>query len=248
MRSVIVSFLFVMTMTIAYPLFGEDKIIVAASDNYPPYIDSGNPEDGLLMEIIRAAYTTQGYTVEIEYVPWARALSGLLKGTYDIIPDIYYNDSRTEKMQFSDPLVKVEIKIISRIEEKFDYTKFEDLRGKTIGVIRRYFYNEQFEAATSFSKIEASGLMQNINRLINRRIDLTLEDQLVAKTQMSELDISLLEKVYFSEEPFSVNELYLVSSFINIRCAELVGAFNIGLEEIKSNGVYNEIMEKYGIE
>ncbi|MBF0379049.1 MAG: amino acid ABC transporter substrate-binding protein, partial [Desulfamplus sp.] len=63
----------------------EEKIIIAAADPYPPFVDPEDPEEGLSLVIIRAAYKTQGYTVKMEYVPWARAEALTIQGKYDIL-------------------------------------------------------------------------------------------------------------------------------------------------------------------
>ena len=57
------------------------NVITAAMDPWPPFIDPQHPKEGLGLEVIRAAYKTQGYTVRMEYVPWARAEAGVVDGT-----------------------------------------------------------------------------------------------------------------------------------------------------------------------
>jgi len=230
------------------PVSCNTKTIYAASDNYPPYIDSNSPDDGLLMEIIRAAYNTQGYSVELDYVPWARAFSGVLNGTYDILPDVYYNESRALDLQFSTPLTINDIRIISNVDDKFNFTHTEDLTGKDVGVIRGYFYSKEFNEASNFTKVESSGFIQNIYRMLNGRIDLTIEDKLVARTLLFEENPALLEKFIFSESSVTSNKLYIACPFSNKRYVEIIGAFNTGLEIIKTNGIYSEIIEKYNTE
>lgn len=46
-----------------------DKTLTAASDPWPPFVDPQHPKEGLSLEIIRAAFQTQGYTIKMEYVP-----------------------------------------------------------------------------------------------------------------------------------------------------------------------------------
>ncbi len=53
------------------------------------------------LEIIRAAYKTQGHEVVMEYVPWARAESGVKNGSYDIVPFTWRTDARVKVLLFS---------------------------------------------------------------------------------------------------------------------------------------------------
>ena len=76
------------------------KTIVAASDPFPPFVDPNNPTGGLTIEVIRAAYKTQGHDVKVEYVPWARAEAGVASGIYDILPNMWFSEARSKSFLF----------------------------------------------------------------------------------------------------------------------------------------------------
>jgi len=229
-------------------IYSDDKTIVAAYCEYPPYMSSNNPVGGVLLEIVRAAYKTQDYSVEIEYLSWARALDGVIKGIYDIAPGAWFDDSREDQMLFSVPFFKGNIKFISSAYDKYDINDINDLSGKDVGLIRGYAYSQDIEDAKHFTKFLSSDFIQNIHRLINGRIDLTIEDELVAKTSLIQEDPALLEQIYFSKNSYITNNFYVTCSYVNPRHKEFINAFNRGFEEIKANGVYNEIIKKYGLE
>lgn len=37
------------------------KVVTAAADPWPPFVDPENPKEGLSMEIVKEAFKTQGY-------------------------------------------------------------------------------------------------------------------------------------------------------------------------------------------
>ena len=116
-------------LLLALPAMGAMKTIVAAADPYPPFVDPKNPLDGLSLEIARAAYKTQGYEVKMEYVPWARAESGVKAGTYDILPNTWHTEARTKELLYSTAYAVNTVKFIKLKGDPFEYTGPERLRS-----------------------------------------------------------------------------------------------------------------------
>lgn len=236
-------FLIVSTMSAA----GSGKTIIAAADAWPPFVDDKNPTDGLNLEIIRAAYKTQGYEVKMVYVPWARAELGVENGVYDILPDVWLTDKRKKYLFFSDSFAKNDLKFIKRKGDTFEFNTLKSLARKTVGTIVGYGYGNEFLKSNDFEKEEVTTLLQNIKKLLLNRIDLTLEDELVARTLIEKEDASLLSQIEFTKNSLSTNYMYVAAGLKNPRHKELINAFNKGLAEIKTNGTYNKIFEGYGI-
>lgn len=226
----------------------KQNIIISAADPWPPFVDPDNPSDGLSLEIIRSAFDAQGYTVVMEYVPWARAESGVIKGTYDILPDVWKTLERSENMLFSHPYAKNSVKFIKRKGHEFEYTDIDSLSGLRIGVIRGFGYSNEFLSSEKFTREPVSTFMQNIYKLLHKRIDLTLEDEIVAIHTIKQKEPNLLKNIEFVDKPLSINELHISAGYNNPRHEEIINAFNEGLKEIKASGKYSEIFKKYGFE
>ncbi|MBF0468343.1 MAG: transporter substrate-binding domain-containing protein, partial [Desulfamplus sp.] len=86
-----------------------------------------------------------------------------------------------------------------------------------------------------------------IKKLVAKRIDLTLEDEIVASALISKADPSLMSKIKFTQNSITSNNLYVSSGIANPRHKEIIEAFNKGLAEIKANGEFNKIFESYGV-
>ncbi|MBF0468344.1 MAG: transporter substrate-binding domain-containing protein [Desulfamplus sp.] len=225
----------------------EEKNIVAAADPWPPFVDPSDIKEGLSLVIIRAAYKTQGYTVKMEYVPWARAEAMVNIGKYDILPDVWMTQKRKETMLFSQPYASNTIKFIKSVDDPFEYNGLESLRGKRIGTVRGYGYGDKFLASTDFIREEVVDFMTNIRKLVAKRIDLTLEDEIVARVAVAKSEPSLLTEIKFTENGLSSNNLHISSGLANPRNKEIIEAFNKGLAEIKASGEFNRLFEIYGI-
>ena len=183
----------------------------------------------------------------MKYVPWKRAMEGVKSGSFDILPNAWMTEERKEFMRYSKPYTTNKIKFIKLAEDPFEYNGISSLDGKKIGVIRGYGYGNEFMEADNFEKEVASDFISNIKKLVGNRFDLTLEDEIVARIKIAKYDQSILDKIEFTENPLSSEDLYITCGFKNPQNKQIISAFNKGLKIIKENGTYDKIMEKYGI-
>ncbi|QZA78526.1 transporter substrate-binding domain-containing protein [Deefgea tanakiae] len=223
------------------------KTIVAVSDPFPPFVDPSNPSGGLAIEVIRAAYKTQGHEVKVEYVPWARAEAGVASGIYDILPNMWFSEARSKNFLFSTAYVNNTIRFVKRKGDPFVFQGIESLKGKTVGVTRGYTYSDAFKNSTLFRREDANGLLINLKKLQAKRIDLTLDDEAVVNDTISRNNPKLLSEIEMAEGHLSVNPLYVVSGIKNPNHKEWIESFNAGLKVIKENGVLADIFKKYGL-
>jgi len=77
--------------------------------------------------------------------------------------------------------MRSEIKFIKRRGDPFEYHGLGSLTGKTVGIVKGYGYGDEFLNATNFTRPEVAHTLQNIKKLALGRIDLTLEDEVVAR-------------------------------------------------------------------
>ena len=225
----------------------QGRPVTAVADPWPPYLEEGSAKSGLAADITRAAFATQGYELRVELMPWARAEAGVRSGTYDLLLDTWMTIRRREYLAFSQPYAVSEIKFIKRKGDPFEFMGLNSLRGKTVGTIAGYGYNDAFLDSPLFARDETTDLMSNIRKLLRGRIDLTLEDELVAKSIIAESSPAFLGEIEFTKVALSSNPLYVAPGLANPRHAELIEAFDRGLAAIRENGVYADILERYGM-
>lgn len=224
-----------------------EKTIVAAADPWPPYVDQKNPTEGLALEIIRAAFKTQGYAVKMEWVPWTRALDGIKGGKYDILPDAWIVEEQAKFLAYSEPLATNEIKFIKRKGDPFEYNGLESLKGKRVGIVKDYGYTDAFIGSALFTRDESTDLMVNVAKLVASRVDLTLEDELVARFRMKSENPALLSQVEFTRSSLSSVGLH-VAAKKSTHGKEILDAVDKGLAIIKANGTYAQLFAKYGLQ
>ncbi len=226
----------------------ELETILAVADPWPPYIDKTHPQMGVSVEIANAAYATQGYKVKQVMVPWARALEGTRTGTFDLILDAWWSSERSKEFMFSRPYLDGSVKLIKRRGEPFEYKGISSLYGKQVAVVRGYAYNEDFSAAEEISHFEVIDFASAVAMLMRGRVDFAIENELVARYRIAQVAPESLSKIEFVEPPLSINLVYVISGYRNPRHNEYISAFNRGLEIIRANGVYDDILKRNGLQ
>jgi polar amino acid transport system substrate-binding protein len=223
-------------------LFSHAEKITAAGDPWPPFLDPDKANNGIVVEIATAAFATQGYELEMNFVPWARALLGVKNASYDLLLGTWWTEERTSYLYYSDPYLKNSVKFIKKKGDPFEYDGLTSLTGKSVGVVRGYAYSDDFLAAKDFKRPEATELITNIKKLVAGRINLAIEDELVATDIIANKAPELLSQIEFCKVPFSSNALHVTSGLANAKHKKLITAFNKGLQVIKANGEYDKIL------
>ncbi len=116
-----------------------------------------------------------------------------------------------------------------------------------MGTIAGYSYTDDFATSTLFTRDEVSDFMTNIHKLIAGRIDLAIEDEVVARSRIAKEDPALMDKLVFVDPPLSSNGLHIVAGLVHPNHKEIIAAYNSGLAAIKASGAYDEILQKYGL-
>lgn len=217
--------------------------LTAGADPWPPYIDQSLPKGGVSVQIADAALRTQGYTVQNKILPWSRALEEVKQARVDLILDAWWSQERSEHFLYSRPYINGPVKFIRRKSEPFTYEDLSSLNGKSLVMVRDYAYGEALMSAKNYTRYQAHNFMQGIQMLVRNRVDLAVENELVARTRIAQESPELLKQLVFVDNPLSDNYVYLIVSYKHPKHQEIIGAFNRGLDIILKNGVYQEILK-----
>ncbi len=226
--------------------WGADKVVTAVGDPWPPFTDPEKPSKGLAVEIAEAAMKTQGYRLEMSFMPWARAEDGVKKGTYDFLLCTWMTEARKPVLFYSESYSENRLTFVKSKGSDFEFRGIDSLKGLTVGVVRDYGYGDEFMNATGFNREAAPDFLTNAKKVVAGRVDLTVEDEVVASSLLMGTDLA--DKIAFTENALTVEPLYVTSGLANPRHKELIEAFNRGLEEIKKDGTYDRILGNYGLQ
>lgn len=228
------------------PVMAGEKLRLVA-DSWPPFTDSDLPGGGLATSIVTAALARAGYTSEVEEVPWARALMGVGEGRYDILIDTWYNDSRTRVGQFSKPYLTNRIRLLRQQDKPLQYTKLADLYPYSIAVVRDYAYSDSFDSDTRLHKVPVRTFSSAVRMLAAGRVDLTVEDEFVARHFLQRESKEVREAVSFVEPALGENNLHILVSLKHPEHSRIVERFDRAIAAMKADGSYARLLRQHGL-
>lgn len=241
-----------LTFFSAWPATAESLINIAAEENVFPYsfTENGEPR-GIDYDIVVEAGKRMPIHYEIRFAPWKRMMYSLEKGICDAGFGLFYKKERESSVIFTKtPLHHSSYSIFVKKGKEFKFESIKDLYGKTVGNIRGYKVNEEFDKAVNDGKIrveEVTEVIQNAKKLEFERVDCAVaHHDLMLYTLKSN---GLADKIVELPKPVETNKpVYLVFSRIgkNIDDKEaFVKRFDAVLENMRNDGTFQKIYDKY---
>jgi polar amino acid transport system substrate-binding protein len=218
---------------------------VVHSGTWPPYADEGLPQQGLAIDLVTTALQRAGHTTQVRVDSLDRILEGGKLGVYDVFATPWYSEERNQYLAFSEPYLESRICFIKRKDKKFEFNSFRDLNGMMIGVVKDYAYDEDFNEARDLIKISERNLIQNLLKLTQNRLDLTLDDELVLKYEINRYMPNSMKELELLPKPLAVRGVHIGVSRENPAHAQIVADFNKAIADMKKDGSYDRIVAKH---
>ncbi|MEG3758703.1 transporter substrate-binding domain-containing protein [Pseudoalteromonas carrageenovora] len=228
-----------------------------ATLDWPPYIGNDLCKKGWVYQFSVALLHSKGYSVYIEFLPWARAVRNVELGKADILlPEYFIEDTapsdyvtdktRRELLGLSNSFLGGEIAFIKRKEDKDRFTgNLKSLKGHKIGVVRGYQNTPEFDAMMDngeFETIKTVDDLQLVQILVAKRVDLIIGDPQVLKFAISYSTLSddkkqfLLNSIEQETTPLQYNPFYFAISKLTPSWLTVLEDINKGLYQFHNSG------------
>ncbi|WP_169085854.1 amino acid ABC transporter substrate-binding protein [Paenibacillus sp. PL91] len=216
------------------------KLRIGTEGTYAPFTfhDESGKLTGFDVEIAEAITERLGLKAEFIETSWDSIIAGLDAERFDtIFNQVGITDERKEKYDFSDDYI-VSKAVLIVPEDNTDIKTFADLKGKKAG---QSLTSNLAEIARENGAeiVTTDGFNQAIDLLASGRIDATVNDGLSfldLKKQKPDLPLKIVD-----EAPDAAKNAALFRKGNEA----LIEAVNGALAEIKSDGTYLKISEKY---
>jgi L-cystine transport system substrate-binding protein len=213
---------------------------VGTEGTYPPftYHDESNALVGFDVEIAQEIAKHLGVKAEFVEGPWDGLIAGIDANRYDVVVNqVGITDARKEKYDFSEPYIASKAVLIVK-GDNTDITSFESLKGKKSAQTLTSNFGKLAEASGA-ELVGTDGFDQSVALVLQGRADATINDSLSFfdfKKKQADANLKIA-----AEQPNADYSGVLLAK----GKPELLEAINKALEEIKADGTYAAISEKY---
>lgn len=216
---------------------------VGVDNTYPPfeYVVDGELI-GIDIDLINAIAEDQGFKIEIEQMDFAGIIPSMQSGELAIgMGGMSITDERKETVDFSDPYFEAGISLVAA-EDNTDINGLEDLDGKKVvvknGTVGAKFAEDN-KAEYNFEIVQVSDSASMFQEVTNGTVDALMEDYPVISYAIAVSDLKF--KIVGDR---LTGDNYGIS-VLKGKNDELLKMINDGLENLKENGKYDEIMDEY---
>ena len=225
---------------------GSDKTWVIAMDTvFRPfeYTDEKGEFVGIDVDIIKAVAANQGFNIDIQSLGWDAAVTAVQAGQADaLLAGASITDERKANgWIFSDSYYDSYQVFAAKTDSGIE--SLDDLKGKTIAVKNatagaNYAESLKDEYGFKIDTYEDSPTMYQA--VVLGQADACVEDKPIMADNIKTggLDLTIVESTASEVAPYGF-------AIMNEDNQELLDMFNKGLQEIKDNGTYDEILNKY---
>lgn len=238
-----ISLVLFISLLIINPLKAQPVRII--TEHFPPYnYEEDGQIQGLSSEVVQAVLQQMDLDVDIELYPWARAYDLAKTEKNVLIYSIVRLPERESLFHWVGAIASFQTSLYKlKSNQHITVNSLEQAKQYEVGLtldnaLVTYLQNHQFPAL----KVLPTGII-NIRLLANDRIDLIAYDEASFSYVLRKegLDSGLFEKVY----PFDnlSNQLYMAFSLNSD--PQLIKAFTEALQQVKANGIYEKIHNKY---
>ena len=191
-------------------------------------------KDGLHSRYLRYIARQLDMEINIVTMPLARRIVEVQKGNLDLIVGLQYSQIRANELIFIFPAYELlSFRFFALNDNAIKINNYDDLEGKTIGVIRGAKYYPAFEQDRVLQKYPLKDLQANVDMLLHGRIDVFVhyEESTIPMLKMMAVD-HLIKKINY--QPTHSHEHYLAiskNSSLASKKSQLVAIVERGLQQ-----------------
>lgn len=220
-------------------------------EHWPPWEIAEDPErqvvsKGIAVELVREIFRRYGKDIQLQAVPWKRALFQMERGLADLLPMVTQSEARQEYMVFTQPVYTDPIVFAYKPSTigPLKWKGWEELRQYVIGTVHGYEYGSSWNLAVKQHGLRTEPSNKdafNLKKLMAGRYDLTLQYRSVAKEILKTfpedhgivLDSKAISQTDFR---FAISKRSPLAKDI-----ELIDQI---ITDMKADGSYGKIMKK----
>lgn len=219
----------------------KDTLIFGTNATYPPFefLDENSKIAGFDIDLVAALSQKVGFEYEFLNMSFDGLIPALKSGKINAVAAaMSATPQRVKAVDFTEPYYHTENLFIKVKNNNFINSK-EDLKGKRVGVQLGTVQEHSARDISGVSVIATKDIFASIMALKNGKVDAVLVDSSIGYGYLKKNE----DLVQFLVEPDGSEGFSL--AFDKDKNKELIKKINAALEEMKLDGSYNKLLEKY---
>lgn len=234
------SFLCIVSLLLLAPL-ASAQTLKLVTEAWPPLIvDSPKAgPDGPLWTITQAVAKRAGIELDLNFVPWKRALDQVARSQKDGVLGASRTPGREGMMRFSDePLLYSETVVFSLRKTPVAFDGLPSLAGKCVALSAGYSYTSDVWASPDLNRVEVRNIQAGLQLVLMGRVDAFLVNRDVGWYEARQMGIE--DQLVASAKPISGGPVYLAFS-LSVPPA-VVEDFDRELRAFRETEAYRRLM------
>jgi len=151
---------------------GEKRqLVLVAANSIPTAYFVNDEPTGVLVDVVREAFSRAGYSVTIKLEPWARCIEDARDGIADGIFSIFDTPERRTFLSYtSQPIITQTVSFFVQKNSPISFDgNFATLSSRTLGVINQTSYGPRFDEALkngTFRKVDYANSAESIVKIL----------------------------------------------------------------------------------
>lgn len=223
---------------------GESKgtYKIGIDTTYPPFeFEKGGQYEGIDVDLINAIAKDQDFKVKLEAMDFSGIISAMQAGQLDVgMGGMSITDERKKKVDFSDPYFDAGLTVV--VKKDSSIKSIGDLKGKKLAV-KNGTTGAKFASDNAdkygYEVVQFNDSPSMFQEVSNGNADALIEDYPVITYAIAQQDLKL------KTVGDRLNGDQYGVSVMKGKNQELLKKINKGLENLKKNGEYDKIIDKY---
>ncbi|MGY4788915.1 MULTISPECIES: transporter substrate-binding domain-containing protein [unclassified Bacillus (in: firmicutes)] len=221
---------------------GKGTYKIGIDTTYPPFeFEKGGQYEGIDVDLINAIAKDQGFKVELEAMDFSGIIPAMQAGQLDVgMGGMSITDERKKKVDFSDPYFDAGLTVV--VKKDSSIKLINDLKGKKLAV-KNGTTGAKFAADNAdkygYEVVQFNDSPSMFQEVSNGNADALIEDYPVITYAIAQQDLKL------KTVGDRLNGDQYGISVMKGKNQDLLKKINKGLENLKKNGEYDKIIDKY---
>lgn len=221
---------------------GKGTYKIGIDVTYPPFeFEKGGKTEGIDVDLINAIAKDQDFKVKLEAMDFSGIIPAMQAGQLDVgMGGMSITDERKKKVDFSDPYFDAGLTVV--VKKDSSIKSIDDLKGKKLAV-KNGTTGAKFASDNAdkygYEVVQFNDSPSMFQEVSNGNADALIEDYPVITYAIAQQDLKL------KTVGDRLNGDQYGISVMKGKNQDLLKKINKGLENLKKNGEYDKIIDKY---